>query len=213
MNRRRFSVIRAGGEVDEMDTFDFTKTLKHIYKAGKKIRELSVDSGVFIAVDGKGKPGGEAFQKAVMDVYSTVYPLKFMLKFGGVLDFKICPLECLWLSEPTTPVAQWEWRAMVRIPEEVTAAQVRAAQKQTFEKKGLDVSAAKRITWKGGRALQVLHVGPYDKVGATYEQIGAFAAGNGYAVKGPGHEIYLNDPRRTAPEKLKTIVMLYVSRR
>lgn len=196
-----------------MNTFDFTKTLRHIYKAGKKIREVTVEPGVFIAEDGKGKPGGDTFQQAVMDVYSTVYPLKFMLKFGGVLDFKICPLECLWFSEPKTPMEQWEWRAMVRIPAEVTAAQVRAAQKQTLEKKGLDVSSAKRISWKGGRALQLLHVGPYNLVSAAYEAIGAYANEHGYKVTGPGHEIYLNDPRRTAPEKLKTTVMLFVAKR
>lgn len=195
-----------------MDTFDFTKTLKDIYKAGKKVREVTVESGIFIAVDGKGKPGGDVFQKAVMDVYSTVYPLKFMLKFGGVLDFKICPLECIWFSDLTTPMEQWEWRVMVRIPKEVTATQVRAAQKQTSEKKGLDVSAAKRITWKGGRALQLLHVGPYNLIRAAYEAIGAYASEHGYKVTGPGHEIYLNDPRRTAPEELKTIVMLFVSK-
>ncbi|MBP8131126.1 MAG: GyrI-like domain-containing protein [Candidatus Hydrogenedentes bacterium] len=196
-----------------MNIIDFTKTLKDVYGAGKKAREVKVAPGAFIAVDGKGRPGGDVFQKAVMDVYSTVYPLKFMLKFGGVLDFKICALECLWFSKPTTPMMQWEWRVMVRIPAEVTAARVRAAQKQTLEKKGTDVSAAKRIKWKGGRALQVLHVGPYDRVCAAYEVLGAFASEHGYTVTGPGHEIYLNDPRRTAPERLKTIVMLFVAKR
>ena len=196
-----------------MDVIDFSKAMKDVYTAKQKIREVTIEPGIFIAEGGKGEPGGKAFGTAIQDVFATVYTVKFSLKFAGKLEFKVNKLECLWFSDPkTTPMNQWEWRVMVRIPDEVGAGDIKAAQKQIKEKKGLDVSGAKRTAWKGGRALQFLHVGPYEKLGSTYKQLAAYAEEHGFRVTGPGHEIYLNDPRRTAPEKLKTIAFLGIDR-
>lgn len=195
-----------------METVDFSKSMRDLYTAKTKVREIAIEPGVFIAEDGKGEPGGKAFQAAIQDVFATTFTLKFALKFGGKLDFKVNRLEFLWLSNPeSTPPKAWEWRAMIRIPSEVTAADVKAAQKQVKEKKGLDVSAAKRLKQKGGRALQVLHVGPYEKLCTSYEKLLAHAKEHDLAVTGPAHEIYVNDPCRTAPEKLKTIICLGIS--
>jgi hypothetical protein len=196
-----------------MDAIDFSKTLKGLYSARRKVEEISADTGTFLAVEAQGRPGGEEFQRAVEALYGVAYTLKFACKAEGSLDFKVNKLECLYLSDPCkTAMDDWQWRLLVRIPDEVTAAQVAATKKALREKKGLDAAVVKRIRWKEGRSLQAMHVGPYDAVGETYKQLGRYAQEHGLEVHGPGHEIYISDPRRTAPEKLKTIVRLGVKK-
>ncbi len=196
-----------------MKTIDLAKGLKDLYTATRKVKEVAAGAGTFLAVEADGKPGGEAFQKAFMAIYSTAYTMKFALKEQGALDFKVGKPECVYLSGPFCGAkAPWRWRIMLRIPDEVTAKDVTATKKLLREKKGLDNSTVKRIRWNEGRAVQVMHVGPYDQVGATYEQLGVYAAEHGLKVTGPGHEIYISDPRRVAPEKLKTIVRVGVKK-
>jgi hypothetical protein len=146
-------------------------------------------------------------------MFTTVYTLKFACKAEGLFDFKVSTLECLYLSPPETPMAEWQWRLLSRIPNEVLGPMVTTIKKTIAEKKGLDVSAVKRLRWKEGSALQVLHVGPYDQVCETYNQLMEHAAQHGLVVGGPAHEIYLSDPRRVAPEKLRTIVRLGVKKK
>lgn len=196
-----------------METVDFAKELKDLYTATGKIKEVTAERGVFLAVDGRGEPGGEAFRQAIEQLYSVVYTLKFSLKKAGIMDFKISKLECLWtIGDPKlTPPSQWEWRSMIRIPSQVTKAQCKATIGILKDKKGLDASAVQRISWREGRALQMMHVGPYDKVEDTYRKLGGHAVNLGYKIKGSGHEIYINDPGRVAPEKLKTIARLPIA--
>jgi len=195
-----------------MQSIDFAKTHKEFYTATRKIGEVVVPAGVFFAVDGQGRPGGEAFQHAIQCLYSIAYTVKFTLKQQGTLDFKVGKLECLYLSDPgKTPIDQWQWRVFLRAADAVTAKDLTQARKAIQQRKGLDASAVKRIRWKEGRALQVLHVGPYDQVGQTYGELEAYAKEHGLTLACPAHEIYLNDPRRMAPGKLKTIVRLPVT--
>jgi hypothetical protein len=197
-----------------MKQIDFSKELKDLYTAKEKIQEVMPGPGTFIAVESKGEPGGAAFQNAIQQLFSVVYTLKFMLKNAGVLDLKVNKLECLWFSDPkTTPMSEWRWRVMIRIPGEVDGKDVKAAQKIVKDRKGIDVSGAKRIRWKEGRAIQMLHLGPYEQFERTYNKLMAYAEENSLSFDGPAHEIYMNDPRMTAPEKLKTIVRLGVKKR
>jgi hypothetical protein len=197
----------------DVKTFDFAKTLKDLYTAAPKVKEVAADNGTFFAVDGVGAPGGEAFQQAVQALYNVLYTVKFTLKLAGTLDFKVGKLECLYLSDPKqTPMHQWKWRVLVRVPDEVAAKDLAQAKKAVREKKGIDASQVKRLRWKEGRALQLLHVGPYEAVGSAYERLDAYAKEQGLAIHCAAHEIYLNDPRRTPHAKLKTIVRLPVKR-
>jgi hypothetical protein len=194
-----------------MQTLDFSKQFKELYTAKTKPQQVVAGAGTFLAADGQGRPGGDEFQEAMPQIFSLAYTLKFGFREEKSLDFKVGRVECLYLSSPhETPIDQWQWRVLIRIPDEFSAKDVTAAKKMLREKKGLDASKVKRIRWKEGRTVQVLHVGPYDQVGQTYEQLCGFARENGLATTFPGHEIYLNDPRRTAPEKLKTIVRMPV---
>ncbi len=195
-----------------METIDFAKTLKHLYTANRRIEEVNAEPGTFFAVDAQGRPGGEAFQKAIQCLFGAVYTVKFTMKYEGIVDFKVGKPECLYLSDPQkTPISEWQWRLLIRVPDAVTSKHLADAKKVLKERKGLDTAAVRRIRWKEGRAVQVLHVGPYDQVGATYCQLDAFAREQGMVPQCPAHEIYLSDPRRVAPEKLKTIVRLPVS--
>ena len=136
------------------------------------------------------------------------------MKQAGELDFKVSKLEALWEDDPRSiPMAEWRWRLMIRVPEELTAEHVRQACKVTREKKGQDVPEVKRTRWKEGRCLQVMHVGPYDKIESAYQKLSLRAEELGLTPSGRGHEIYISDPRRTAPDKLKTIVRLPVKTR
>jgi len=196
-----------------METMDFSKSLKELYSAKRKAAEVTAGPGTFLAVESRGRPGGEEFQRAIEALYSVAYTLKFTCKAEGTLNFKVNKLECLYFSDPgKTAMDDWQWRLLVRIPDEVAVKDVAATKKSLRQKKGLDASAVKRIRWKEGRSVQVMHVGPYDDVGKTYEELGRYAAQNGLDVQGPAHEIYISDPRRTAPEKLKTIVRLGVKK-
>ena len=193
-----------------MDKIDFKKTLKELYRATSKVARVKPDEGTFLAVDGQGAPGGEAFEKAIQDLYPVAYTVKFALKKAGTIDFVVPPLEALWHDNPVEvpDMSQWRWRTMIRVPESVKTEHVREAQESILEKKGTDTSDVQLVRWEEGECLQVLHIGPYDQVGAIYEQLQSSARLENLTLGSPGHEIYLSDPRRTAPEKLKTIVRM-----
>jgi hypothetical protein len=190
---------------------DFRKSDPDLYKARRTVTELRPPTGVFLAVDGTGEPGGAAFQDAVQQLYALAYTTKFAMKKAGGADFGIPPLECLWPDDPSAkPKSQWRWRLMLRVPPCVKAGPLQRVRKMIEEKQGLATDAVKRMTWNEGRALQVLHVGPYDSVHASYVRLMEAAAPRGLVCVPPGHEVYLSDPRRVPPDRLKTIVRMAV---
>ncbi len=190
---------------------DFRKLCPDLYRASRNIEEVRAGRGVFLVVDGVGEPGGKAYQDAIGALYALAYTAKFTLKKAGFGDFAVPALEGLYFDDPaTTPREQWRWRLQLRIPDHVTARALGGVRKALAEKKGLDTRSVKRITWTEGRALQALHVGPYDRVGDVHRRLMAEAAGRGLSSTGSCHEIYLNDPRRVAPSKIKTIIRMAV---
>lgn len=193
---------------------DFSKTRKDLYSATTKIKEVNPGAGMFLSVSGKGAPGGEVFQSAIEKLYTLAYTLKFGVAKPKGLDFKVCCLECLYFVEDPAQASmdEWKWQLMLRIPEELKEQDLEEARKAVLERKNLDTSAVKRVEHKEGRCLQTLHIGPYDQVGSTYDLLVKHASESGWApVSSACHEIYISDPRRVAPEKLKTIVRLPVA--
>jgi hypothetical protein len=189
---------------------DLKKEHRDLYTATKKVKEVRAGKATFLVVDGQGRPGNEDYQEAIGRLYGLAYTTKFTLMKEGGLNFGVCNLECLWLDDPNTPMDKWRWRLMVRIPDQLRARDLGRMRKLMLESKEIDTSDVKRETWTEGRAVQTMHVGPYDQVGATYRKLGEWAEENGLQPTNPGHEIYISDPRRTAPEKLKTIVRMPV---
>ena len=173
----------------------------------------------FLMIDGKGDPtSGEMFQSALGSLYGLAYTLKFMLKKKR-LDFTVMPLEALWWTEGRESFdadhrGDWLWTAMIAVPEGLKRAELRqAATEASAKKPEIDYAAVRLESWKEGRCAQILHVGPYAAERPTIERLHTFLSAEGYISHGKHHEIYLGDPRRTAPEKLKTVVRQPVRRR
>ena len=193
---------------------DFSRTHKDLYSATSTIKEVAADRATFLSIEGVGEPGGTAFQESIGKLFAMAYTTKFTLLNAGKLDFAVARLECLWPVDPAKlPKSQWPWQLLIRIPDAVKERDLAAVRKEILRKKGLDTSAVKRWTWKEGRCLQVMHVGPYDAVGGTYQRLGKHAEERGLVAQGPGHEIYISDPSRVPPERLKTIIRMPVTRK
>ncbi len=197
------------------EKIDFTRTHKDLYTASSKIKEVSAEKAAFLSVEGLGEPGGTAFQAAIQQMYSLAYTTKFMLKNAGTLDFGVSRLECLWhgCDFQNVPKSEWHWQILIRIPEAITEQDLKRAREEVLKKRRIDTSAVKRFTWVEGNCIQVMHIGPYDQVGKTYGALDEFAKSKGWATEGPAHEIYISDPGRVPPEKLKTIVRLSIKKR
>lgn len=196
-----------------MAKIDLKKAHKDLFTARRSPRLVDVPPLPYCMIDGQGPPAGEAYQEAIHALYSTAYTLKFALKKAGRTDFVVAPLETLWWSDDPRALEEnrreeWRWTAMVMQPEHVVDADLQAALGNLL-RKGIRNPAHERLrleTLAEGRAAQLLYVGPYDGIGASVAQLRAFVADEGYRPAGRHHDIYLSDPRRTAPEKLRTIL-------
>ncbi len=199
----------------KVDKIDFSKAHRDLYTATPNAKELTAAKATFLSREGKGEPGGAAFQEAIQQLYSLVYTAKFMLKHSGKLDFAVSKLECLWHTEniEETPRSEWRWQLLIRIPDSLTAGDLKRAREEVRTRRQIDTSGVKRWTWKEGRCVQIMHIGPCDKVGQSYRQLDEHARKKGLTASCPAHEIYISDPRRVQPARLKTIVRLPVSGR
>lgn len=198
------------------EKLDLYKTHKTEYAARKDPALVEIGPAKYLTIDGKGEPGGEAFQAALAALYGAAYTIKMTKKFGGGQDYKVCALEGLWwVPNPADWINQprdsWEWKLMIRVPEFITARDLQAAVEQLKKKGKGDGAARVRLeTIREGRSVQVLHVGPYSAEPETIARMDAFVKSQGLAFRGKHHEIYLNDPRRVPPERLRTILRMPV---
>jgi hypothetical protein len=168
----------------------------------------------YLMVDGRGDPNTSAlYGEAVGALYSVSYTLKFSLKRGPErIDYKVMPLEGLWWADDMASFlrgdkAKWLWTAMILQPDFVTQAHVDAATAAVKLKRPNEMLGRLRLErFAEGRAAQLLHIGPYSAEGPNIEKLHAFIAEQGGKLRGRHHEIYLSDPRRVAPERLKTII-------
>jgi hypothetical protein len=191
---------------------DVEQELKRLYRARQKPELVEVPELGFLMLDGHGDPNvSERYREAIQALYAVAYTLKFALERGGGPDFRVSPLEGLWWAEDMTRFAEdrsaWEWTMMIRQPAAVTPELVAAHAPEVAGKKELPAARDIRLErFAEGLAAQVLHVGPYADEGPTIGRLHAFIEEQGYVRRGRHHEIYLGDPRRAAPERLRTIV-------
>lgn len=153
-----------------------------------------------LAVAGEGAPESAAFQVAIKALFGVGYTIKLARKKAQRADVKLGPLEGLW-SDIDAPRDRWRWKLVMSVPGDVTAAEVKAARAQ----KKIEAPVALE-TLREGAAVEALHVGPYATEPLTIHAMRAFMAEHGLRAHGLHHEIYLGDPRRTAPARLKTIL-------
>ena len=196
-----------------MKTIDLKKSLKPFYTASASKPSI-IDVPVLntLTVDGAGDPNSPAFQEAVGSLYSVAYTLKFAYKKEKAVDYPVMALEGLWCAEDLAAFAsgrrdEWKWTIFIVVPDVVTrkdvAEAIAAVKKKAKFPRFPEVRFEK---FAEGKAAQVMHIGPYAEEAPTIERLHRFIAGRGYRLRGRHHEIYFGDPRRAAPEKLKTII-------
>ena len=195
-----------------MDKIDFRRTLPH-YKATKTIELVDIPPMQFVMVDGSGNPNtAPAYKTAIEWLYSTSYALKFAAKAALGQDYVVPPLEGLWWADdPADFVARrkdnWRWTMMIMVPDFLTRAMFEAAVTKSAQKLGQAPATLRLQRYDEGTSLQVLHVGSYDDEGPILARLhDVEMPARGLTFNGHHHEIYLGDPRRSAPGKLKTIL-------
>lgn len=192
---------------------DHKKVFRTLYTATAQPALLEVPSLRYLMIDGHGDPNtAPEYTEALQALYAVSYAAKFALKRAGGPDLAVMPLQGLWWADDLGAFTAgdkdaWDWTMMIMQPDEVPPdlleqARVTAATKAPA--RALDRLRVDRLA--EDRAAQVLHVGPYADEGPTIARLHAFVAEQGLQLTGRHHEIYLGDPRRAAPEKLRTII-------
>lgn len=203
--------------------FDVKKSLREFYLPPTRPTIVDVPAMTFVMVDGAGDPNDEqgAYARAVQALYSLTYTIKMSPRAGrapeGFFEFAVPPLEGLW----TFPLEQFDgvhvpkdaliWTSMIRLPEFVTPEVLDWARTEVArKKKDVDVSRARVETWAEGLCVQIMHIGPYDTEPESVARMHAWVESQDYVIdlsdERRHHEIYLGDPRRSAPDTLKTVV-------
>jgi len=195
---------------------DLKKLLKAFYNPEPKEPViLEIPPMQFLMIDGEGNPNtAPAYRDALETLYAVSYTVKFMMKQEHGLNYTVMPLEGLWWGTPlghthftAADKDLFRWTAMIMQPDFVTPELMAEGILRAAAKKPLAAADKLRFeTFAEGLAVQVMYFGPYDAEGPTIERMHQFAYEKGYELAGKHHEIYLGDPRRTAPEKLKTVL-------
>lgn len=207
--------------------FDFKKECKELYQPKMQPAIIAVPAMKFIAVRGAGDPNtvdGE-YQRAVSTLYAVAYTIKMSKKgehqMPGYFDFTVPPLEGFWWQDGLNGVdysrkQDFRWISAIRMPDFVTQTEFEWAKAEAERKKQLDLSAVGLVTIDEGECVQAMHVGPYDDEPATVARMHAFLQDSGYMTdfsdERHHHEIYLSDPRRVDPAKMKTVIRHPVKR-
>jgi hypothetical protein len=204
--------------------FDFKKEYKEFYLPKTKPALVTVPPMNYLAVRGKGDPNEEngAYQQAIGLLYGVAYTIKMSKKgdhrIEGYFDYVVPPLEGFWQQEGADAAdaidyahkERFVWVSVIRLPDFVTKADFDWAVREATIKKKQDFSTVEFMTVEEGLCVQCMHIGPYDKEPETVAAMDAFLAANGYTndltENRLHHEIYLSDVRKTAPDKLKTVI-------
>lgn len=206
-----------------MDKVDFKKALQHLYNpSSRDFSVIEVPEMQFLMVDGHGDPNTEpAYQEAVEVLYGVAYKLKFTSKQRLEKDYTVPPLEGLWWAADMDTFtvnldkSAWDWTMMIMQPEWITPELFAQAVAEVQKSKALPALSTMRLErYAEGLSVQIMHIGSYDDEAPTLARLHReFIPQNGYVEAGKHHEIYLGDPRKTAPEKLKTVLRQPVARR
>ena len=201
--------------------FDFKKEYKEFYMPKNKPEIITVPKMHYIAVRGTGNPNeeGGAYQQAVGVLYAVAYTLKMSYKtdyrIQGFFEYVVPPLEGFWWQEGIEGVdyskkETFHWISVIRLPDFITEEDFKWAVETASKKKKLDCSAAEFLSIEEGLCVQMMHRGSFDDEPTSVALMDAFLEQNGYthdfSETRMHHEIYLSDPRKCSPDKLKTVI-------
>lgn len=199
-----------------MQKLDLKKTLKPYYDAKSAPVFIDVPAMNFLMVNGKGNPNtSPEYADAIQALYSVAYTLKFKVKKEMAIDYPVMALEGLWWTDDMSLFSiekkdEWLWTMMISTPDFITCELVEIAKAEAAKKKSLAALPQLRFeTFTEGLSAQLMHIGLYAAEAPNIQRLHEFIHANGYSFDGKlqkHHEIYLSDPRKSAPEKMKTII-------
>jgi hypothetical protein len=199
--------------MSQTEKIDLFKLHKDQYVASKQPQFVEIPEARYLAVSGRGEPGGEEFAAKIGALYGVAYTVKMTRKFAGKQDYTVCKLEGQWWVDgerqnfAATDRKQWNWKLLIRTPDFVRDEELNEAVTTLLQKgKEPEVRQVGFESFAEGTCVQMLHVGPYDSEPETILKMQAFTEEQGMELRGRHHEIYLSDPRRVPPERLKTIL-------
>ena len=196
------------------EKLDYKKTLKAFFQppVGAFV-EVDLPEMRFVMVDGTGDPNtAAAYRAAVEWLYSVSYAMKFSSKNELDRDYVVPPLEGLWWADDPADFVlrnkeRWNWTMMIMVPDFVTQEMFSAAREKAEQKLGTAPETARLTSYREGRCLQTMHIGSYDDEGPTLARLhDEIMPQSELTFNGPHHEIYISDPRRIAPSRLKTVL-------
>ena len=201
--------------------YDFKKMEKELYLPGNAPELIQVPPMRYVALRGVGDPNREdgTYMRGIPVLYAVAYALKMSGRGGraieGFFDYVVPPLEGFWVLPGATGFdpgrkGEFRWISCIRLPDFVSRADFDWAAAEAVRKKGIDTSMLEYLAVDEGLCVQAMHIGPYDDEPATVARMDAFVAANGldndFTDARWHHEIYLSDPRRVAPERMKTVI-------
>jgi hypothetical protein len=195
-----------------MDKVDFRKELKQLYNpSAKEVTILDVPDMKFLMIDGEGAPEGQQYADAVQTIYPVAYAIKFGVKKTKAVDYGVLPLEGLWWMDNMAEFSvdrkdEWKWTSMIMQPKYVTEDDYKAALEQVKKKNLPAIGKIRFECYHEGKAAQIMHIGPFSTEGSNVQRLHDAIKASGHQLIGKHHEIYLGDPRKTAPERLKTVL-------
>ena len=186
--------------------------IQALYKARKGRTDIvKVPPMVVACVDGIGAPPNKQFNDAIAALFAVSFTAKFAVKAETGDAPKVLPLASKWTMAKSRK--NWQWTMLIPQLPPINAAAIRKAVKSCKAKQDNPaLELVRTMTLREGLCAQTMHVGPYDTIGATIDAMMADAASQGYLPIGRYHEIYLSDPNRTAPEKMRTLCRIPVKR-
>lgn len=196
-----------------MNSIDLKKTYRDHYTAKRTPTIVDVPTRPFLMIDGHGDPNtAQEYQDAIEALYPIAYGLRSAIKAATGDAYTVMPLEGLWWVPDMTEFdpadkSDWSWTAMICLPDVVTDTLVQEVIPAVTAEKDLAAGAKARVEdFTEGIAAQILHIGPYADEAPTIQELHAFITDAGHRLVGRHHEIYLSDPRRADPAKLRTII-------
>lgn len=194
---------------------DLKKDRPDLYRPpSRDVVEVDVPPMTYLAIDGQGDPNTSAeYADAVAALYTASYATRAELKARAGVEIVVCPLEGLWTSEDPTAFThrrkgEWSWTMLIAQPDVVTPADLETGLAAAGRRKPeLPVDQVRVLELTEGRCLQIMHLGPYDAEGPTLARLhDEVMPERGLTWNGLHHEIYLSDPRRAAPERMRTVL-------
>jgi hypothetical protein len=200
-------------------TIDLRRGHEDLYRpSAKHVSEVDVPELKLIAVEGRIEAGeGPSDSRMFADHTATLYQVSYTLKFmskqdpDNPIDYKVMPLEGLWATESGVfewgKREPWLYRLFMVQPDHVTPQMLeQALAKATAKSTGSGPGSPVMETWEEGPSIQIMHLGPYSEEPRSLDLMQSYADEKGLEMHGRHHEIYLGDPRRTKPEKMKTVL-------